>query len=186
MTATAFTGAWHLTGVFWKQTLSAFAHHPGIVLLYAAPVATERAWVQLRPQSVRAGWLPSLEALIMLWRLVMCFVAVWIVLTPAQVVALRASFASNVLIQDTLDSFGQKVARQLWLLSWEFVFYLAAFFLLAWLLSAMARLWARDLDIAADQKKNERLALAAAARNLLLAPLAMIYAAILICHVVTT
>lgn len=172
--------AWRLSRVFWTQTLTAFAQHPGIVLLYAAPPATARAWLLLRTKAVPAWWLPSLEALIALWRLLMCVVAVWVVLTPAQMAALQHTFTSNALIQSMLDTLGENFGNQLWLLVWEIAIYLVAFFLLTWLLDGMARLWVRGLDMDAERKLHQRQAVSAVTRNLLLAPLALIYAVIVI------
>jgi hypothetical protein len=78
-----FADAWQLSRTFWTQTLTAWAQHFVIVLLYAAPPATYRAWVILREKSVPAWWLPALEALIAVWRFLMIALAIWIVLTPA-------------------------------------------------------------------------------------------------------
>jgi hypothetical protein len=45
-----------------------------------------------------------------------------------------------------------------------------------WLFGRMSRLWMQGLDLMPAQKDNERMALAVVARNLLLYPLAIIYA----------
>jgi len=160
--------------------LTAFAQHPGIVLLYAAPPATARAWLLLRTKPVPAWWLPSLETLIAVWRLLMCAVAVWVVLTPEQLASLQHTFTSNALVQNMLDALGERFGQQLWLLFWETAIYLAAFLLLNWLLSRMARLWVQGLDIDREHKLHQRQAMAAVARNLFLVPLAMIYAVVVI------
>lgn len=171
--------------MFWRQTLTAFARHPGIVLLYAAPVATERAWLMLRTKADPAWWLPSLEALSVIWRLMMCAVAVWLVLTPSQWATMKASLTDNALLQTKLDGLGETVGRQLWLLMWEVVLFVAAFALLIWMVSIMARLWVRDLEMDAEQKKHQRMAVGAVARNLFLFPLALIYVAVAIRHILT-
>ena len=176
----ALAEAWRLSKVFWTQTLVAFAQHPSIVLLYAAPPATARAWLLLRTEPVPAWWLPSLEALIAVWRLLMCAVAVWVVLTPEQLANLQHIFTSNALIQSLLDQLGERFGQQLWLLFWEIVLCLAAFLLLSWLLSRMARLWVQGLDIDREHKLHQRQALAAVARNLFLVPLALIYAVVVV------
>lgn len=181
----ALTEAWRLSEAFWTQTLRAFAHHPAIILLYAAPVAIERAWVSLRSKPIPAGWLPSVEALVFLWRLLMCAVAAWAVLAPAQRASLRTILRSNASIQGTLALLGAKLGQQLWLLLWEIVFCAAVFFLLNWLVTAIARLSLQGQNVETEQKKHQRVALSAVARNLVLVPLALIYVAVVVRSVLT-
>lgn len=176
----ALVEAWRQSRLFLAQTLTAFAQHPSVVLLYAAPPATARAWLLLRTKPVPGWWLPSLEALIAVWRLLMCVVALWVVLTPGQMDNLQHIFTSNALIQNLLDAIGENFGQQLWLLFWEIVICLAAFFLLNWLLGRMARLWVQGLDIDLEHKLHQRRALVAVARNLLMVPLVMIYAVVVI------
>jgi hypothetical protein len=184
-TGSTFTEAWRLTGTFWLQSLAAFARHPGLVLLYAVPAAAARAWVLLRTRPVPAWWIPCLDALLILWRLLMCAVALWIVLTPPQIATLRATLTSNSLLQSKLDGLGVTVGRQLRLLSWEIALYVVAFLLLNWLLTLIARLCIGARKIAPERKKNQRVALAAILRNLLLVPLALIYVAVVIRDIVS-
>ena len=184
-TGSAFVVAWKMSGIFLAQTLTAFAHHPGIILLYAAPAATERAWVLLRTKSVPAWWLPSLEALVILWRLLMIGIAVWVVLTPPELESLQKTLASNALIQDKLDYLGENLGKHLRILTWEIIFFAAVFFLLVWLFSRGARLWMQGFDLPYVERDNEQMALAVAARNLLLYPLAMMYAVVLIRYYLT-
>jgi hypothetical protein len=181
----ALTEAWQLSEAFWTQTLRAFAHHPAIILLYAAPVAIERAWAALRSRPIPTAWLPSVEALVFLWRLLMCAVAVWVVITPTQQISLRTILKSNTSIQGTLELLGAKLGQQLWLLLWEIVFCLAGFLLLNWLVTAIARLLLRGLNVEREQKKHQRVALSAVARNLVLVPLALIYVAVVVRSVLT-
>jgi hypothetical protein len=93
---------------------------------------------------------------------------------------LQHIFTSNALIQNLLDAIGENFGQQLWLLFWEIVICLAAFFLLNWLLGRMARLWVQGLDIDLEHKLHQRRALVAVARNLLMVPLVMIYAVVVI------
>jgi hypothetical protein len=175
-----FADAWQLSRTFWTQTLTAWAQHFVIVLLYAAPPATYRAWVILREKSVPAWWLPALEALIAVWRFLMIALAIWIVLTPAELATLRAAVTSNDQFQDILYHLRQAVGGQTWLLAWEIVFFLLAFLFIAWLLSLMARLWVQGTDLDRERKIIQCKALSAAARNLLLVPVAMIYVVVAI------
>jgi len=183
-TGSVFVEAWRLTRTFWSQTLTALAQHFPIILLYAAPPATYRAWVIIRTKPVPAWWLPSLEALVAVWRFLMIAVVVWIVLTPAELATLQTTLTSNAQIEDTLTRLGQTLGNQLWLLFWESAFFLAVFLGLSLLLSIMARLWVQGADIDMERKKDQRLAMAAVARNLLLVPLAMIYVVVVIRHAV--
>jgi hypothetical protein len=179
-TGSSFAEAWRLTGAFWTQTLAAFAHHPGLVLLYAVPAAAERGWVLLRTKPVPAWWIPLLDALLILWRVLMCVVALWIVLTPSQTATLRSALASNALMQAKLDGLGMVVGKQLWLLAWEILLYIVAFALLNLLLTFFSGMWIRGQDADPDHKKNQQSALAAIARNLLLIPLGLIYIAVVV------
>lgn len=175
--------AWRLSKAFGTQTLAAFARHPGIILLYAAPPATIRAWILLQVEPRKAWRLPWLEAFVAIWRLFMCVIAGWAVLTPDQMRNLQTTLTSNALFQAKLDHVGEIMGKQLWLVSWEVVICVAAFCLLNWLLSTAARLWVRGQDLEPEQKKRQRLALTSVARNLLLIPLAMIYGVVLIRNV---
>jgi hypothetical protein len=158
------------------------AQHFAIILLYAAPPATYRAWVILRTKPVPAWWIPSFEAFVAVWRLLMIGVAVWIVLTPAEMAALQATITSNAQAEDILDHLGQVLGNQLWLVSWEVALFVTALLLLSLLLNLMARLWVRGLDMDFERKKDQRMALSAAAINLLVVPFALIYAVVMIRH----
>lgn len=184
--SSAFVEAWKLSGQFLVQTLTAFAHHPGIILLYAAPPATERAWVLLRTKPVPAWWLPSFEALIILWRLVMLGIAIWIVLPPPEMVRLQKAFESNAVIQEKLDHLGANLGKHLRQLTWEIIFFAIVFFLVIWLFNRGARLWMQGLDLPRELKDNQRMALAVVARNLLLYPIALMYAVVLVRHYLIT
>jgi hypothetical protein len=178
----SLTNAWKLSGLFWKQTLSALADHFGVILLYAAPPATVRAWVLLRNKSVPAWWLPSLEALAAVWRTLMCVVAVWVVLTPEQMDSLRGTIVSDASVQAKLSRLGEILGRQTWLLWWEIAFFAAAFLLLSWLISLIARFWIQGRESVPAQRNAQRAAFAAVARNLLVYPLALIYIVVAIRH----
>lgn len=179
-TGSSLAESWRLTEAFWAQTLSAFVRHPTIILLYALPVAVERAWALLRTRPIPAWWIPSLDALVVLWRALLCLVALWVVLTPAQDSSLWSMLTNNAVIQSRLSGLGESIGRQLRLLGWETLFYLIAFLLLNWLVSLVARLsfWNRDLD--PQRRDNQRAAIATIGRNLVLVPLALIYVAVMI------
>lgn len=115
----------------------------------------------------------------------MCAVAAWVVLTPVQRTSMRTILRSNASIQGTLQLLGAKLGQQLWLLLWEIVLCLAAFFLLNWLVTAIARLLMRGLNVEREQKKHQRVAFSAVARNLVLVPLALIYVAVVVRSVLT-
>lgn len=177
--------AWQMSAAFWKQSFAAFATHPGIVLLYATPVALERAWVVLRNRPVPARGLPWLEAMVNLWRLMLCAVAVWVVVTPAQAAYLLKILTSNTLIAATIDSLSASLGNHFWLLAWEIAFCLAACIVLNFLLSGFARIWVMGQDIDHEEKKHRRMAVTALARNLILVPLALIYVVVVVRQVVS-
>jgi hypothetical protein len=179
-TGSAFVDAWKLSGSFLVQTLTVFGHHPGIILLYAAPPATERAWVLLRTKPIPAWWLPWLEAFVIVSRLILCAVVVWVALTPLEMVHLQTTLTDSTLVQVELYRLGQSMGTHLRMLTWQIVFFLIVFFLVVWLFGRMSRLWVQGLDLIPVQKDNERLALTVVARNLLLYPVAITYAVVVI------
>ena len=181
----AMSQVWQMSAAFLKQTLAVFSEHPGIVLLYATPVALERAWVVLRNRPIPGASLAFLEAFVNLWRLLLCAVAVWIVVTPAEAAYLLKILQSNSLIQATVDSLSLSLGKHLWLLVWEIGFCIAACFVLNFLLSGFARLWVMGQDVEPEQKKNRRIAVTAVARNLVLVPLALIYIVIVVRQVLS-
>jgi hypothetical protein len=185
-TGSAFVEAWKSSGAFLALTLAAFARHPGIILLYAAPPATERAWVLLRTKPVPAWWLPSLEALVVVWRVLFLAVAVWIVLPPQEMAQLRASLTSTATVQDSLDHLGANIGNHLWVFSWEALFFLIVFFAVFWLMNWGARRWIQGVDKVHVEKENERMALGVVARNLLLYPIAVMYGVVVIRHYILT
>ncbi len=110
----------------------------------------------------------------------MIALAVWIVLTPAELTALEALLTNGAPGQDIFYSLGQAVQNQSELLAWELALFLAGILLVWWVFSLMARLWIQGMDM--ERKKVQRRALTAAAVNLLLVPAAMIYAVVLTRH----
>lgn len=175
--------AWRMSGEFWLQTLAAFARHPGIIVLYAVPAAAARAWALLRTKPVPVWWLPALEAMVIVWRLLMCVLTVWIVLTPKQVAKLRSVVASNARLQYKIEHLGAIVGSRLWLLAWEIVLFCAVFFLLNGLVSLSSHLWPGTRAVEPEQREHQRVALATIARNLFLVPLALIYVAVFLRNV---
>ena len=139
----------------------------------------------LRTKPVPAWWIPLFDAFLILWRVLMCAVALWVVLTPAQTATLRDALASNALMQAKLDGLGEAIGRQLWLLGWEILLYIAAFVLLNLLLSLSARLWNRGRKAISDRQMNRQAAVAAVVRNLVLIPLGLIYIAVVVRDVVS-
>lgn len=177
--------AWQMSAAFWKQAVAAFLSHPGIILLYATPVALERAWAVLRNKPIPAVSLAWLEAFVNLWRLLLCAVAVWVVVTPAEAAYLLKVLQSNTLIQATLDSLNNVLGNHFWLLAWEIGFCLAACVVLNLLLSGIARIWVMGQDVAPEERKNRRVAVTAVARNLILVPMALIYIVIVVRQVMS-
>lgn len=181
-TQSFFIAAWELSRRLWVETITAFAQHFAVVLLYAAPPATYRAWAILRTKAIPGWWSPVVEVLIAVWRLFMIALAVWIVLTPTELTALEALLTNGAPGQDIFYSLGQAVQNQSELLAWELAFFLAGILLVWWVFSLMARLWIQGMDMDMERKKVQRRALTAAAVNLLLVPAAMIYAVVLTRH----
>ena len=172
-----------MSATFCVEMLSAFARHPAIILLYAAPPATFRAWTQLRTEPVPSWWLPPLEMLVLVWRLFMCAVAVWVVLTPPEMDELQATLVSGSSLMGTFDRLGQNAAMELSPLVWEIAIFAAALVLLNWLFSLIARAWLLGQDLDYEHKLTQRHAMTAVIRNLLLVPLALIYVVVVVRYI---
>lgn len=179
----ALADAWHMSAAFCAEMLSAFARYPAIILLYAAPPATYRAWVLLRTKPVPSWWLPPLEMLVFVWRVFMCAVAIWVVLTPPEMDELRATVVSGSSLMGTFERLSTNAAMAIWPLFWEIVFFAAAFILLNWLFGLIARAWLLGQDLNYEQKLMQRKAMTAVIRNLLLVPLALIYVVIMVRYI---
>lgn len=172
-----------MSAAFCAEMLRAFAHYPAIILLYAAPPATFRAWVLLRSKPVPPWWLPPLEMLVAVWRLFMCAVAVWVVLTPPEMDELQNTLVSGASLMGSFDRLGQNAAMEAGPLFWEIVLFVAALILLNWLFSLIARAWLLGQDLDYERKLTQRHAMTAVIRNLLLVPLALIYVVVVVRYI---
>jgi hypothetical protein len=165
---TGFTEAWHNSVQFWVRTGLAIAHHPLAVLACAVVPAAERAYLMLETRPIPRWKLTLLEAVLTVWRVLICVVAVWVTVTPEEWRSLVRDFSSSVRMQQSLQRLGAYLGRNLHVLVWELVFFFAAFLLLQLAIRGVVNSGGR-LD------GLRRKALVSVLRNLLLVPVALIY-----------
>jgi hypothetical protein len=172
-----FVAAWHHSGVLWRHTLAVIAEHPLPVLACAAIPAVIRAYMLLRLRPMASWRVAVVDFVLMLFRLALCFVAVRVVLTPLQWQQLGSHITSNGRMQVALQEVGGRVGTQLHMYLWELALFLLAFMLLHFLLHSLARLLAafEPKRYSRFVKTARRKAMDSALRNLILAPLLLIY-----------
>jgi hypothetical protein len=165
--------AWRHTVTFWQQTGLTVLHHPWIVLACAAIPAAERAWVLLRGAWVGRGKLALLELFVTLWRVLLCAVAVWAACSGRELHSLTSQVGAMDAWQLAIGKLGAYMAHHLRVLVWELLFFAAAFLLLLRAVSAAVRVLARTSSWLRDEQ--HQMALQSVLRNLVLAPLILIY-----------
>jgi hypothetical protein len=169
---TGLSSAWHNSGEFWVQTGMAVARHPLVVLVCAVVPAAERAYLLLESRPIPAWKQSLLEGLVTLWRVLLCVGMVWVAVSGERWRLLRAHFSGNASAQMALQRMGAYLGDHLHIVLWELFFFAAAFLLLNYLLVLMSRAL-----IPADvlRTRDRRKAFVSVLRNLVLAPLALIY-----------
>jgi len=164
-----FTTAWQNSGDFWIETGIAVWRHPLLVLVCAMVPAAARAYLLLETGPIPAWRVALVEALLTVWRILLCVAMVWIAVTPAKWQSTRMLFSGNEMAQAALGRMGTYLGNHLHVVLWELAFFAAAFLLLNYLLVlASRRLFRSD-------EGNRRKAFVSVLRNLVLVPLALIY-----------
>jgi hypothetical protein len=169
-----FAMAWEHTRLFWWQTGVAVAAHPLAVLFCAAVPAAERGYTLSQKEPIPRARLVLLEATVTLWRLFLCWVAVRVALSRPEWLHLREQAMSLAGWQLAMQRIGIHLSSHLRVVFWEIVLFFAAFLLLnallGWLLQLLASVSRNWLRVTQHRK-----AAASVLRNLILAPLAVVY-----------
>jgi len=163
------TTAWHHSGDFWVETLQAAARHPLVMLVCAAVPAAVRAYLLLEAKPIPVWRVVLLEALLTVWRILLCVAMVWVALSPEKWESMRTLFSGNEIAQAALGRMGTHLGNHLHVVLWELFFFAAAFLLLNDLLVRASR------TLFQPEPPNRRKAFVSALRNLVLVPLALIY-----------
>jgi hypothetical protein len=165
--------AWQHSEIFWQQTFGAVGRHLPLLLAVAIVPAALRAYLIRKAQTIRHWELNLTEALLTVWRILICVVAVWAVLTPREWQTFKMRLRDMDRIQLTIQRLGAALGRTLHILLWELLLFAIALLLIHVLLTFIAKLAAQGSNA------QKRLLLYKAAssflRNLILAPLALIY-----------
>lgn len=165
--------AWAHTQTFWLQTGAAIGQHPLALMVCATLPAAERGYVLLRGRNLGSGRLALLEALVTVWRFLLCAVAVWAACSGRQWRALQMEVGGAAAWQVALDRLGLHIAHHLRMVLWELVF-LAVAMLLA---VTMVRWGMRALAVGIQwlRETAHQTAARSVVWNLLLLPAVVVY-----------
>jgi hypothetical protein len=169
------SAAWHASKVLWQQTLAAAFHHLPLLAGVAAAPAAIRSFLILESRPLRAWELNLAEAILTLWRVLICATAIWVTLTPREWAAFEQRLRHPDQFQMAVQHLGAHLGSALHLLAWEMV--LLAFAL--WVIHVLLSLLADRLALRGDEDRHilRYKAWSSVLRNLILAPLALIYLA---------
>jgi hypothetical protein len=171
---TGFAEAWQHSKGFWVEIGAAIVHHPVLLLSLALIPAILRGYFLLRTHPTPRWQLNLTEALLTIWRVIICIVAIWAILTPREWRSFRFCVRNLDQLQYAIQRLGTYLGHNLHLLLWELLIFAVTFGLLNALLSALAHTTSSD---ARDTKRaiSHRRAYASVLRNLFLGPLALLY-----------
>jgi hypothetical protein len=172
-TPTGLAEAWQHSKEFWVQIGAAIAHHPILLLSLALIPAILRGYFLQRTQPTPRWQLNLTEALLTIWRVLICIVAIWAILTPREWQSFRLHVQNLAQLQYAIQRLGAYLGRNLHLLLWELLIFSLIFLLLNALLSALAHITSDTRDTA--RAVSRRRAYASVLRNLVLGPLALLY-----------
>lgn len=170
---TGFAQAWQHSKEFWVQIAAAIAHHPVLLLSLALVPAILRGYFLQRASPTPRWQLNLTEALLTVWRVLICVVAIWVILTPREWHSFRLRIQNLDQLEFAIQRLGGYLGRQLHVLLWELLIFAVIFWLLHALLSALAWVTADTRDTA--RAVSRRRASASILRNLVLGPLALLY-----------
>jgi hypothetical protein len=165
--------AWQHSKLFWQQTLAAAGHHLQLLLAVSIIPAALRAYLILKAQPIGRWELNLAEALLTVWRILICAVAIWAVLTPREWQLFKLRIQDTDQLQFAMQKLGAYLGKALHILLWELLLFAVAFGLLHWAMSLIAAQLARSG--ARDRRVLRYKAICSFLRNLILAPLALIY-----------
>jgi hypothetical protein len=170
---TGLAEAWQHSKEFWAQIGAAIAHHPALLFSLVLIPAILRGYFLLRTQPTPRWQLNLTEALLTIWRVILCIVAIWAILTPREWQSFRLRVRDLDQLQYAIQRLGAYLGHNLHLLLWELLIFAVIFWLLNALLSALAR----ATSDARDTKRaiSHRRAYSSVLRNLILGPLALLY-----------
>ncbi|MBT9329462.1 hypothetical protein [Paracidobacterium acidisoli] len=166
--------AWHQSGEFCLRTAAAVARHPLAVLVAAAVPAAERGYVLMQSRTLPRLRLTLLEALVTLWRVLLCVVAIWAALSGSEWLRLRQRVGVAESWQLALQHLGKHIGNHLRVVLWEYVLFIAGFALLNFAITALVRALGAAGKSRLQTPEHRRAAISVL-RNLILVPLAVIY-----------
>lgn len=114
-----------------------------------------------------------MDIVVTLWRVLLLAVAIWAACSGQEWRALRARVGTAAAWQLALGLLGQQFARHLRVMLWELLLFVLAFVVLHWILRRAVR--ASGTKNAWLRESRHRVAMDSVLRNLVLAPLIVIY-----------
>ena len=168
-----FAAAWQHSKGYWQQTLMAVVHHLPLLLAVVIVPAALRAYLILKEQPIRRWELNLAEALLTVFRVLVCAVAIWVTLTPREWQNFKLRLRDTDQLQVAMQRLGAYLGKTLHMLIWELLLFAVAFWLLHLVLSIIADRLARTGNT--ERRSLRYRALGSILRNLILGPLALIY-----------
>ena len=165
--------AWQHSKLFWHQTLAAAGHHLQLLLAVAIIPAALRTYLILKNRLIWRWELNLVEALLTIWRILICAVAIWVMLTPREWQTFTHQLQHIDQLQIAMQRLGAYLGNALHILLWELLLFALAFWLLHWVLWLIAGQLARPG--ASERRALRHKAISSFLRNLILGPLALIY-----------
>lgn len=168
-----FAAAWQNSRGFWQQTLTAVGHHLPLLLAAVVIPAALRAYFILKAEPVRAWELNLAEALLTVWRILICAIAVRIGLTPGEWQSFKQHLRDSDQLQLATQRLGAYLGRALHILLWELLLFAISLWLLHVFLSLIADILTRYST--PDRRVPHYKALGSILRNMIMVPLALVY-----------
>ncbi|WP_446743056.1 hypothetical protein [Silvibacterium acidisoli] len=171
--SSGFSFAWRTTQVFWLATVAALERHPLPLFTCAAIPAAIRAYLLLHTRPIHRWQLNAIDALLVGARVMLCVIAVWVALPTNEWDELKRYVMQPTAFEIALQRIGAYLGRSLHVFFWEALFFVAAFLLLNWLLSSIARPLSKSKTAMRSHVTHR--AVSSILRNLLLVPAALVY-----------
>ncbi|GGG90466.1 hypothetical protein [Silvibacterium dinghuense] len=175
-----FAAAWQHSKMYLQETGIAVRSHLTLLLVLCIIPASLRVYLHLRTRPAQRWEINLSEALITAWRVLLCAVCIWAISTGHQ----WHTFKERLFMPDQLELAMQKLGLNLggtlYVLLWELLIFALGMWLVHQLLSLAADLLTRNGY--RGGRPVRRKAVASALRNLILAPLSVLYVVALIRH----
>ncbi|MFT4113027.1 hypothetical protein [Silvibacterium sp.] len=176
--ASEFNTAWQHSRAFLRETGIAVSRHFWLLLVLCVIPASLRVYLHLRTRPAQRWEMNLAEALITAWRVLLCAVCIWAICTAHQWKTFKCRLFQPDQLEVGLQKLGVNLGQMLHTVLWELLFFALGMWLIHQLLLIVADLLTRNGY--RGGRPVRRKAVASALRNLILAPLSVLYVVALI------